>query len=189
MSELRRPRAGTTSTAAFLMLSLTAFFTYAGVQLTRNALDPSSVDRTRALTAIGLGLNPRQSQNLTGILAVMLLTLCALSVTLGIGVIARRQSMRHAAIGLFVMFAIVTVPLALGGVLSDTSSTGREDLPPANPWLGVLIGIVDILIVVLLVLPKTAADFERAESARMRARLSQEREREIHRQQRQAGTA
>jgi hypothetical protein len=185
----RRPRAGTTGTAAFLILAVTAFFTYAGIQLVRNALDPSSIDRTRALTAIGLGLNRRQSQNLTAIIAVTLLAMCALSAIVGIGVIARRQSMRHAAIGLYVMFSMVTLPLAVGGVLSDTSSAGRDDLPPANPWIGVLIAIVDILVVVLLVLPKTASDFERAESARMRTRQAQDRERAGSRQEREAGRA
>jgi hypothetical protein len=162
----KRPRAGTTVGAGLIILGLTAFFVVAGVDLARSALDPSSLDRETYLSAVGLGLNPEETQNFLGVMAVVLLGLCALTTILGIGVLARREGVRHAALGTFALFTIITVPLSLVGLNAEPPSGGA--------FLGLLIGLTDALVVWLLLMPKTTADFERAEVTRQRARFARE---------------
>jgi hypothetical protein len=162
----KRPRAGTTVGAGLIILGLTAFFVVAGVDLARSALDPSSLDRETYLSAVGFGLNPEETQNFLGVMAVVLLGLCALTTSLGIGVLARREGVRHAALGTFALFTIITVPLSLVGLNAEPPSGGA--------FLGLLIGLADALVVWLLLMPKTTADFERAEVTRQRARFARE---------------
>lgn len=157
----RKPRA-TSVTAGTLILGLTALFAAIGVDLARNALDPSSIDRETYLSAVGLGLNEDATRNLMGITAIVVLGLCALTTVLCIGVLARREGVRHAAIGTFVAFAGVTLPLSVAGILSDD--------PAPSAAVGLAIGVMDAVVVVLLLHPQTVADFQRAEAARQRLR-------------------
>jgi len=159
-------RAGTTGTAVFLMVAVTAFFLVPGLQLFQQAMDPSKIPEQTYLQGIAFGLGDTETQNFTTILAFIILGICVLSAVLTFGVLFRKAGMRHAAIGLFTLFAVITIPLAIAGIRSDT--------PRRGAWFGLLIGLVDAGIVWLLLAPKTADDFERVESARMRA----ERERE-----------
>jgi hypothetical protein len=148
--------------AGILILALTALFSVIGIDLARNALDPSQIDRETLLTAFGLGLTPEETQNLTGLTAILILVLCALTTILGIGVLLRREGVRHAAIGTFFIFAAVTIPLAFTGMVSDE--------PSGSVWVGFLIGVTDAGIVALLLHAQTLADFQRAEAARQRGR-------------------
>lgn len=169
MSKLPK-RAGTTSTAVFLIFAVTAFFLVPGVQLVLQALDPTRIPEQTYLQGIAFGLGDTETQNFTTILAFIVMGICLLAAVLGLGVLFRKSGMRHAAIGLFSLFAIITIPLAIVGIRSDT--------PRRGAWFGLAIGLVDAGIVWLLLAPKTADDFERVESARARAeREREERER------------
>jgi hypothetical protein len=148
------------------MFAVTLFFLVPGVQLLLQAMDPSRIPEETYLQGIAFGLGDTETQNLTTILAFIMLGICLLSAVLALGVLFRKGGMRHAAIGLFTLFAIITIPLAIAGVRADT--------PRRGAWFGLAIGLVDAGIVWLLLAPKTADDFERVESARHRA----ERERE-----------
>jgi hypothetical protein len=148
------------------MFAVTAFFLVPGVQLFQQAMDPSKIPEQTYLEGIAFGLGDTETQNFTTILAFIILGICVLSAVLTFGVLFRKGGMRHAAIGMFTLFAVITIPLAIAGIRSDT--------PRRGAWFGLLIGLVDAGIVWLLLAPKTADDFERVESARMRA----ERERE-----------
>jgi hypothetical protein len=166
MATIPRPRAGSTTMAGVLILAVTAFFVAGGVDLARKALDPSLIDRETSLAATAFGLNPQAAANLTTILAFVVLGLCALTSVMGFGVLARRQGPRHAAIGTFVIFTLITTPLAISALSADPPASGA--------WIGVLVGLVDGAIVWLLAMPKTGADFERAEYDRQRARFARE---------------
>jgi hypothetical protein len=155
-------RAGTSTAAGVLILALTALFGVIGIDHARDALDPDRVDRETLLAAIGLGLNPDETRNLLAITAIVLLALSALTTVIGIGVLGRREGVRHAAIGTFVVFAVVTIPLAVSGLLQDDPSPGV--------LIGLAVGIADALVVYLLLRPETAIDFERAEDERLRWR-------------------
>jgi hypothetical protein len=163
------PRAGTSTAAGVLILALTALFGAIGVDQARDAMDRARVDRETLLTAIGLGLNPEETQNLMAITAIVVLALSTLALVLGIGVLRRREGVRHAAIGTFVVFAAVTIPLAVSGLLSEDPSPGV--------LIGLGIGIADAFVVYLLLRRETLIDFERAEDARLRARAERRAER------------
>ncbi|MGZ8612971.1 MAG: hypothetical protein ACXWX0_11970 [Actinomycetota bacterium] len=158
----RQPRARTTIVAGVMILGLTALFTVIGVDLARNALDASTLERETLLRAVGLGLNLEETRNLLGIAAAVVLILCVLTTIFGIGVLLRREGVCHAAVGTFVVFAFVTLPLALSGILGDD--------PPLSAWVGLMIGGLDVAVAILLLYPDTVTDLEAAEARRGRAR-------------------
>jgi hypothetical protein len=86
-----------------------------------------------------------------------------------IGVLGRRASVRHAAIGTFVVFAAITLPLSLAEIFSTD--------PEPTAAIGLLVAGIDIAIVVLLLRPETLNEFERAEAARERVRAARRAER------------
>jgi hypothetical protein len=163
------PRAKTTIAAAVLMFALTVPFTVMGVGMARNALDPARIDRDTYFSAVGFGLNSVETRNLIAISAVLVLGLCILTLVLVIGVLGRRASVRHGAIGTFIVFAAVTLPLSIAEMFSED--------PEPTAAIGLLIAGIDIAIVVLLLRPETLNEFERAESARERVRAARRAER------------
>lgn len=163
------PRAKTTIAATALMLALTVPFTVMGVGMARNALDPAGIDRDTYFSAVGFGLNSVETRNLIAISAILVLGLSILSLVLVIGVLGRRASVRHGAIGTFIVFAAVTLPLSIAEIFSEA--------PEPTAAIGLLIAGIDIAIVVLLLRPETLNEFERAESARERVRAARRAER------------
>lgn len=167
--DVRKPQTGSARIAGVLMLAVTVVFTVLGVDMARDALDPSRIGRENFLNAIGLGLTRTETQNLKGMVAVVLLSLCAVAAVLGIGVLRRREGVRHAAIGVFFVFTAITIPLAITGIASDD--------PPPGVVVGLAIGVLDAVIVFLLARPQTMAEFERAEAERDRVRAERRAER------------
>jgi hypothetical protein len=165
-----RPSGSSSTTAAgILILALTALFAVLGVDQVRGALDADQIDRETLLTAIGLGLNPGQLRTFLAITSAVVLGLCVLTTILGIGVLRRREGVRHAAIGTFVVFAAITIPLAVSGLLAEDPSPGV--------LIGLTVGVADAGVVVFLLRRDTSIDFERAEQARARARAERRRRR------------
>lgn len=158
----RRKTSGTLIGAGTLILVITALFTFIGIHQARQALDPSLVDRETYLASVGVGLNPEEAQNFTGLTAIVVLLLCALTTIEGIGVLARRPGLRHAAIGTFTVFAAITLPLAIAGLFADN--------PNRSVLVGLLIGLADALVVYLLLHGQTVLAFDRANAARERER-------------------
>lgn len=165
----RTRRATTSVAAATLMFLVTAAFAAIGVDLARRALDPARIDRETYLSAVDFGLNVDETQNLIGLSAIVVLGLCVLSTVLWLGVVGRRDGVRHAAIGTFVVFAAVTLPLSAAEVLS------RDPDPTAA--IGIAVAALDAAVVILLLNPRTTVDFERAEAARERHRSARRAER------------
>ncbi|HSL32292.1 MAG TPA: hypothetical protein VK871_01510 [Candidatus Limnocylindrales bacterium] len=152
----RRP--STAVGGGVLILAVTVLFTAVGIERGLAALDPNRIDRETILAGVDFGLSPEATQNLTGIAAVLILLLCVLTAILGVGVLLRRESVRHAAIGTFAIFAVVMIPLAMVGVLSGE--------PSVSTWVGLGVGVVDAIIVYLLAQPETKREFELAERGR-----------------------
>jgi heme A synthase len=163
------PRAKTTIAAAALMLALTALFGVIGVELARRALDPSRIEQETYFSGVSFGLNAVETRNLVAMSAILVLVLVILSLVLVIGVLGRRASVRHGAIGTFIVFAAVTLPLSIGEIFSED--------PEPTAAIGLLIAAVDIAIVALLLRPETLNEFERAEAARERVRAARRAER------------
>jgi hypothetical protein len=163
------PRAKTTIAAVALMLALTAPFTVMGFGFARDALDPARVDRDTYLRAVDFGLNSVETRNLLTVSAILVLGLCILCLVLVVGVLGRRASVRHAAIGTFVVLAAVTLPLSIAEIFSED--------PEPTAGIGLLVAAVHIAIIVLLLRPETLREFELAESARERIRAARRAER------------
>jgi hypothetical protein len=163
------PRAKTTTAAVALMLAVTVPFTVMGVALARNALDPARIDRDTYFSAVGFGLNSVETRNLVALSAVLVLGMCMLSLVLVAGLLGRRASVRHGAIGTFIVFAAVTLPLSIAEIFSTD--------PEPTAAIGLLVAGIDIAIVALLLRPETLNEFERAESARDRVRAARRAER------------
>ena len=62
--------------------------------------------------------------------------------------------------GVFAAFAIVMIPLGIGGQMADP--------PGENAMTGILIGVVSAVVVVLLAVPATSLTFDQAEIDRRR---------------------
>lgn len=165
----RRSRAGSTTAAGVLILVLTGLFAVLGVDQLRGAFDPDAIDRETFLTAIGLGLNRGELQTFLAITGSVVVGLSVLTAILGVGVLRRREGVRHAAVGTFVVFAAITIPLAVTGLLSEDPSPGV--------LVGLGIGVSDVVVAALLLRRETSIDFEFAEEARARAKAERRRRR------------
>lgn len=153
--------AWSTRTAAGLMGLLTvAFGGYAILALLR-------VDTSRVIAssdAALLGLNGQQETTVTVIIAAVILVVALLTLTLTLGVARRREGARHAAMLVFGTLAVLSLAAALPGL------TARPPRPGAG--YGLLVGMLDAAVVVLLALPATADDVDTATRARERRAVS-----------------
>jgi hypothetical protein len=169
MNDTWAARHGTTLLALVVGLVLTVPGILAGVQFLREAGNPAAVGtETRSLLVLaGLPSGSTEAGNLSAIAGWMVLIVAALGAVALVGVAARRQWGRHAAIGIFGIFALFVVPVSIAGLASDP--------PGENAGLALLVGLTAACVVVLLVIPPTTLDFERAEMARLRATATRRR--------------
>ena len=157
-------RFGTTAGAVFLGGSLSIAFGLAGLRLTIDGLEPTRIDESTASAAVQLGI-PRGLSDMgvmSTISGIVILLLALVAIIALLGVAARRQGYREAALGIFAAFAIIMVPLGVSGQMAD---------PPAeNATVGILVGVVCALVVVLLAVPATSLTFDQAEVDRRQKR-------------------
>lgn len=152
-------RAWTTLAAAGLIVLVTLPFLDAGMGLARSAFDPAPPTGRRLEAMIRLGIPASDGNGLVGASAVLTLTLCAWSFVLAGGLVARREWARFGGMLTFAFFALMLVPLTVGG-LGETSSA----------WIGVTVAGAQVLIVWLLWSRRTADDIDDAEWLRQRRR-------------------
>jgi hypothetical protein len=156
-----------------MILAVTALFVVIGIDVALDAFLRSRLDRETYLNALGFGLNRDATQTLLTITAVVVLSLCAVTIVEGIGVLRRREGVRHAAIGTFFVLAAVTLALSVAELMSD-------DVEPSVA-VALVVGVVDASIVYLLLQERTTAEFELAERERDRARSARASERAARR--------
>ncbi|HEX6255169.1 MAG TPA: hypothetical protein VFZ70_05100 [Euzebyales bacterium] len=150
----RPPSASTVAATLTIGVVTVAFIVYAGIAII--GVDPTNASRDAVL----LGLSGREEGSATLIVSVVILALSMLTALQCLGVARRRQGARHAALVTFGMLSFVSLAAGL---------TGLQAVPRApNAWYGVLVGMLDAAVVVLLLLPSTADDFELAERDRDR---------------------
>jgi hypothetical protein len=169
----RDGRAPTTIAATILILVVTAPFLWSGIRSLQLAAGSAEGGGELNRSMVLLGVNPGSTETTTLAVfgAAVTLTLSALALVLALGVFRRREGAHHAAIGVFGAMGAVALLTSLQGVLAD---------PPApNARFGVMAGLANVAIVVLLIQRSTATDFERAESARsMKKRAKMDRRRQ-----------
>jgi hypothetical protein len=137
---------GTWATALAVAGTLTAVFGYMALMSILSVIDPQRVDPAFAGWALQFDANQGAVDNATRnasaaiglILGIVVLT----SIVVLIGVILIRGSAREAAVILYGILGLVSLGSSLAGVTSD---------PPArSAWVGIVVGLANILVVVLL---------------------------------------
>lgn len=149
-------------TAAALTFAATIPFLLTGLDLLRLAFSPraAELETRQSLALLGLGAGTREIANFSVLGAVLVLAFCAVTLLVGVGLLRRREGAQFAGIATFGLFAILMIPTSFAGLRTD---------PPARlAWLGILIGLVEAVIVVLLLLPASWEEIENAESRRRR---------------------
>ena len=153
MELTRRPRAWTTVAALALTWLLTVAF--ASQALARMLSGGSQTSREAAL-----GVARDDVATGRAITSGLILVVCLLTALMAVGIARRREGSRHAAIGTFLLFGVVSLGSALAGLSAD---------PPApNAGVGLLNGVACLAVFGLLVNRRTAEDFGRAEFERSR---------------------
>lgn len=154
------PRAQSTLLVVLTMAGLGAFFLFEGVRTMRLATRVSVADEPtrRALIHLRVPLDAGPTVLLTIGGFVALLSVLFLVAALGV---FRRRSWGREAGGLLAgAFALVATPLAIGGL------TAQPPAPEAAQ--GLLIGLANLGVVVLLLSRSTASDFAAIEHWRAR---------------------
>jgi hypothetical protein len=149
---VERSYAWTTLTAAALVSVLTFVFSAGAVADLMSLSDPQTAREA------ALGVSAESAGTGRTMTAVLTLSFCAVTALMAIGIGLRRQGSRHAGIAVFLLLGIVSLGSSFAGFSAD---------PPAlNAWLGALNGVACLVICGLLVHPRTAGDFDRAETSR-----------------------
>lgn len=151
-------RAPLTTAAAVLVLMITAFFVWQGIELVRfidGSVDPET-RRRMVMTRVGPG-----STTLLAAIGVVILGLCAMTGAFGVGLLARREWAREGAMFVFGALGGVVLALSVGGLLS-----GSADAP-----MGLLVGLADAAVTGLLLTGRVADDFDAAAKARALGRV------------------
>ena len=159
MSAGRRP-APTTLAAAGVMGAVSIVFAAYAVAVLATMGDSGPVASREAVL---LGISGREEHVATVLAAVVILAVSALTLGLTVGLLRRREGARHAALMTFGTLGFLALAASLPGLMATPQRSGAP--------FGVLTGLVDLGIVVLLLLPATADDVEDAERERERAAL------------------
>lgn len=142
--------------------AVTLPFVAAGVIWIVEVANPAELsgEAKRLLVLAGVPALSAEANRLSLIAAVLVLAGSAVAVLALVGVAMRRRWGREAAMGVFGLYAAITVPLSLAGMAAEP--------PGKNAWIGLLVGIGCAAVLSLLLIPSTAALFEHAEMARTR---------------------
>lgn len=155
----RRPARSTAMAVGLICIVSVGYAVYA-VLVLRDAGDAGPV---ASRDAVVLGISGREEGVARVIVAIVILAVSALTVSLAVGVLRRRQGARHAALVTFGVLGLVAFAASLPGLAADPPRPGAP--------IGLATAIVDVAVVVLLLLPMTADDVEDAERDRERMAL------------------
>jgi hypothetical protein len=113
--------------------------------------------------AVVLGISGREEGMATTMVVGVILVVSALTLSLTVGVLRRREGARHAALMTFGILGFLALAASLPGLTAVPQRSGAP--------FGVLVGLTDLGVVALLLLPATADDVEDAERERDRAAM------------------
>lgn len=156
MPPRRRPTWPTLAAAVAVAAVTAGFIAYAVGAIAD--LDPTQVTASREATQLGLDAGDERTVTLVTVALVLAVSL--LTAAEGVGLVLRRAGARDAALLTFAVLGLLALVMAVPGVLADPPR-------PAARW-GVLTGLADLAIVVLLLLPAAAEDFDHDERSRSR---------------------
>lgn len=160
----RAAPAKTTLAAAVLILLVTAPFLVNAVNLARATSDEATLRLQVRETLILNNVNPgeREATNYARYLSIIMGIISVVTIAIAVGILRRREGAQHAGIVVFGVLAVISIGASIAGLNAD---------PPApRAGLGLLTGLGNAAITVLLLLRSTMDDIEGAESLRTRAR-------------------
>lgn len=148
-------RHGTTAAAAVLATAVTTPYVFVFVGLLGDIRNPDRVDGGRVGRLAELGAQQGQIRTALVIIAIVVASVLTVALAAIIGIIARRHWGRDGGMVVFGFLGLVATVASIGGLLVE---------PPASAaWWGLLTGIGSMLVSLLLFLPSTLLDFDRAE--------------------------
>ena len=148
---------GTLAGAVLIASGLTAAFGYVAVDSLLGAVDPSRLDSDFTRSALGMGgvRDPQgiggAASNASAIIGVAIGAVVILSLIIVIGLAFRRDWARETGAVIYGLLGLMSFAVSLGGLSAD---------PPApSAWVGMLTGLANVAVVVLLLVPPTSRDF------------------------------
>lgn len=157
---------GTLATA--IAVTLTTVFGSIAAQSWLGVLDPDRIDPAFARGSLfgsgGSVANPSDAaQNASALVAFLFGAVTLVSVIVIIGLIFRQSWAREAGMVIYGFLGLIAIATSLSAITAD---------PPApSAWLGLLTGLANVAIVIRLLLPATAQDFNPYLRSRARARM------------------
>lgn len=148
-------RHGTTAAAAAVASAVTIPYTFVFVGLLGDIRSPERVDASRVGRLTELGAQGGEIRAALIIIAVVVAAILAVTITTIIGIIARRHWGRDGGMVVFGFLGVVATAASLGGLFVEP--------PQPGAWWGLATGIGSLLVSLLLFLPATLLDFDRAE--------------------------
>ncbi|MGB5168787.1 MAG: hypothetical protein WBO84_09430 [Acidimicrobiia bacterium] len=155
---------GTIAGAVLIASGLTLAFGYVAVDSLLGAFDPERLDSNFTRSALGMGgANSAQgvggaASNASAIIGIVIGAVVILSLIIIIGLAFRRDWAREAGVVIYGLLGLMSIAVSLGGLSAD---------PPApSAWVGMLTGLANVAIVVLLMVPPTSRDFRNSQRAR-----------------------
>jgi hypothetical protein len=140
---------GTTAGAILIALALTTVFAFIAVYSWLAAIYPDRMDPSFARNAGSAG--SASASNASGMIAIAMGAVVLVSAIIVIGLIFRRAWAREAAFVIYGFLSLLVLAASVGGLMAD---------PPArSPWTGILVGISNLAIVLLLMAPATSRVF------------------------------
>lgn len=146
-----RPRARLTVVAAIVSGLLTLPYLMVAIDLGTIVYGGRELDAHSAREIASLGVTGQEVINLLMLAFFVLMFIAGYVLVLSLGIYHRRQWARHGAILSYVFFAMVMLPLAIGGFTADP--------PAANAWLGIVLGLADLVVPALLLTEPVSDDF------------------------------
>ena len=155
---------GTITGAVLIASGLTSAFGYVAVDSLLGAFDPERLDSGFTRSALGMGGTTvrrawgerRQTPPRSSGSSSVLWSSCSLIII--IGLVFRRDWAREAGVVIYGLLGLMSIAVSLGGLSAD---------PPApSAWVGMLTGLANVAIVVLLMVPPTSRDFRNSGRAR-----------------------
>ena len=144
-----------TLAAAAVLGGLAAVFAVVAAGMLRARLR-AGTEASERLVLMGLDLDAGASLLAFG--GVVVLAACAVVAVLVLGLLLRRPWAREAGMLVTVAFAMLGLGIGAAGLAADR--------PARAAWAGIAVGLANVAVLVLLLLPATADDVDRAELRR-----------------------
>lgn len=135
-------------------IAVTTPYVFVFVGLLGDIRNPTRVDGSRVGRLTELGAQSGEIRTALIIIAVVVAAVLGVAIATIIGIISRRHWGRDGGMVVFGFLGVVATAASIGGILVEPPASGA--------WWGLFTGIGSMLVSLLLFLPSTLLDFDRA---------------------------